>query len=381
LAIAAGEIKLELVPQGTLVERMRAGGAGIPAFYTKSGVGTAIAEGKETRVFGDQEYVMEQAMKVDFAFLHAWRGDKAGNLQFRGGSQCFNVSFAKAARVAIAEVEEIVEVGDIPPENVDLPGIFVSRIVELPPEEAAAEVESGIPRRSRDSAREYNGKPALTRQQMAQVAASLLPSTGYVNLGIGLPTLVADYLDANDIVLHAENGILGYGEQVSGADVDQDLYNAGGEFISLRPGASFFESVTSFEMARSGRLAAVLLGAYQVDERGNLANYATPGMIGGGIGGAMDLVVGGSPVIILTEHRGSKGDAKLVRGCTYPLTGKECVNVIVTDLALLRRGADGFVLEAVAPGFTPEEVVGLTEMRVAVPESVGSMAAALEAVG
>ena len=128
--IIAGELEVELVPQGTLVERCRAGGAGIPAFYSPSGADTALADGKDIRYFGGKPYVLEHAIRVDYALLRAHRADRAGNLQFRGGSQNFNPSFAKAARVAIVEVDEIVEAGEIPPEDVDLPGIFVSRVVK-----------------------------------------------------------------------------------------------------------------------------------------------------------------------------------------------------------------------------------------------------------
>jgi 3-oxoacid CoA-transferase len=135
--------------------------------------------------------------------------------------------------------------------------------------------------------------------------------------------------------------------------------------VALRPGASFFDSVTSFEMVRGGRLTAVLLGAYQVDQDGNLANWSTPDMVGGGIGGAMDLAAGDNQVIVLMEHCESRADQpKLVRRCTYPLTGLACVDTVVTDLALLRRhpGADRFTLEEVAPGFTADDIVALTDM-------------------
>ncbi|MGH2469730.1 MAG: CoA-transferase, partial [Chloroflexota bacterium] len=137
----------------------------------------------------------------------------------------------------------------------------------------------------------------------------------------------------------------------------------------------FFDSVTSFEMARGGHLSAVILGAYQVDELANLANFATPEMVGGGIGGAMDLVAGRSTLIITMEHRDSRDNAKLLHRCTFPLTGVGCVDVVVTDLALLRREKGRFVLEETAPGFTPAEVASLTEMELAIPEHVGSMAA------
>lgn len=371
--IAAGEIEVELVPQGTLVERMRAGGAGVAALYTPTGVGTPIAEGKEIRYFDGKPFVLETALRVDFAFLRAMRADRIGNLQFRGSSQNFNPSFAKAARVAIAEVDEIVEVGAIPPDQVGLPGVFVSRVVQSTVQVDLESLLTNRPSRPADVPRSYHGKPALTRSQIAERAARLLPAGSLVNLGTGIPTLVSNYLEGRDVTLHAENGVLGYGELVSGPDIDPDVYNAGSQFVSLQPGASFFDSVTSFEIARSGRLSAVILGAYQVDQQGNLANWTTPEQVGGGIGGAMDLVAGGSGVIVVMEHRDSRDRAKLVPRCSYPMTGLRCVDVVVTDLALLRRRAERFVLEEIAPGFSVDEVLAATEMEVEVAPTVGVM--------
>jgi 3-oxoacid CoA-transferase len=372
--IAAGDIELEMVPQGMLVERCRAGGAGIPAFYSPVGLGTDVTAGKEIREFNGRQYVLEHAITVDFALLRAWRGDRLGNLQFRGGSQNFNPAFAKAARVAIAEVDELVEVGDIPPEAIDLPGVFVSRVVKATRTVDMAELVAGRPaRRTQESAREYLGRPGLTRSDMARCVAGLFHEGSVVNLGMGLPTLVSNHLADRDVVLHAENGVLGYGGIVQGEAIDPDVYNAGGEFVSLEPGASFFDSVTSFEIARGGLLDAVVLGAYQVDQEGNLANWSTPEMVGGGIGGAMDLVAGARSLIILMEHRDSRDRPKLVRRCEYPLTGVKCVDYVVTDLAVLHRQDGLFTLEAIAPGFTVDEVLSLTDMEVCVPASVGSM--------
>jgi len=378
--IDSGELTFELVPQGTLVERCRAGGAGIPAFYTPTGAGTPVADGKEVRWFDGKQYILEQAIHLDYALLRAYRADRAGNLQFRGGSQNFNPSFAKAARIAVVEADEIVDVGEIPPNEIDLPGIFVSRVVKSTVNMTVEEVQATrAPRRPADVPRQYLGKPALTRAAIAERAARLLAEGSTVNLGTGIPTMVSNYVQGRDILLHAENGVLGYGRFVEGDEIDPDVYNASGEFVALETGAAFFDSVTSFEMARGGHLSAVVLGAYQVDELANLANFATPEMVGGGIGGAMDLVAGGSTLIITMEHRDSRDNAKLLHRCTFPLTGVGCVDVVVTDLALLRREKGRFVLEETAPGFTPSEVASLTEMELAIPEHVGSMAQAAAA--
>ena len=218
-------------------------------------------------------------------------------------------------------------------------------------------------RRPADVPRVYNGKPAWTRSQMAERAAALLPEPGYVNLGLGIPTYISTYLRGRDIVLHGENGILGYGEIMADEETYPDVFNAGGQPVAIAPGISFFESVTAFEMVRSGRVHVVGLGAYQVDQEGSLANWSTPDMVGGGIGGAMDMVAGGAMVMVLMEHRDSRDRPKLVRRCTYPLTGRACVDVVVTDLAVLRRRDGQFVLEDLAPGFTASEVLALTEME------------------
>jgi len=371
--IAAGDMAVELVPQGILVERCRAGGAGIAAFYSPTSVGTALTEGREIRDFDGKPHVLEQAIRVDYAFLRGYRADRLGNVQFRGGSQNFNPSFAKAARVAIVEVDEIVEPGGIPPELVNLPGIFVSRVVKT------TQTDDGKAwrrpeRRPSDQPRLYHGKPGLTRAGIAKRAAALVKDGTYVNLGVGIPTMVSNYLVDRDVILHAENGVLGYGRMVAEEkEIDPDIYNAAGQFVSLKPGASFFDSVTSFEMARGGRIDTVILGAYEVDQSGSVANWSTADAKRGGIGGAMDLLSGKGDLIIVMEHSDSKGRPKLRRTCTYPLTGRSCVDFVVTDLALLRWHDSRFVLDEVAPGFTPREVLDLAEMEIAAGPEVRAM--------
>ena len=371
--IAAGKMEVELVPQGILVERCRAGGAGLAAFYSPTGVHTDLATGREIRDFDGKPYVLEHAIHVDYALLRGYRADTLGNVQFRGGSQNFNPAFAKAARVAIVEVDEIVEPGAIAPELIDLPGIFVSRVVKT------THIVDGKAwrrpqRRPADQPRLYDGKPALTREGIARNAAKLVKEGTYVNLGVGIPTMVSNYLEGRDVTLHAENGVLGYGRMVSEEhEIDPDIYNAAGQFVALKPGASFFDSVASFEMARGGRIDTVILGAYEVDQQGGVANWSTADAKRGGIGGAMDLLSGKGDLIIVMEHVDSKGRPKLRRKCTYPLTGKACVSYVVTDLALLRWDGSRFVLEAVAPGFTPQEVIALTEMDLTVAPNVRTM--------
>ncbi|MBE3556115.1 MAG: 3-oxoacid CoA-transferase subunit B [Firmicutes bacterium] len=376
--IARGKMSFELVPQGTLVERLRAAGAGLPAFYTPVGVGTPVAEGKEARTFKGRTYLLEKALKPDYAFVRAQMADTLGNAAFFGGSQNFGPSFAKAARITIVEADTIVAAGEIPPDRVDLPGIFVDRVVAshvglaITPE-MVAQMTIGKENRPTDQPRTYLGKPALTREMMAFKAAQLLKDGTYVNLGIGIPTLVSDFLFDRDIILHAENGILGYGPIQAMETADPDLYNAGGQLVSLQPGASFFDSVAAFEMARGGHVQTVLLGGFQVDAEGNLANWTMPEMAGGGVGGAMDLVAGGSEILVIMEHTDKNGQPKLLRRCTYPLTGQRCVQTVVTDLAVVRIDPAGMLVEEIAPGFSVEEIQSLTEAPLRVSDHVRPM--------
>src|SRR3954471_720629 len=370
--ITKGTLEVELVPQGILVERCRAGGAGIPAFYSPTSVGTDLVKGREIREFDGRQYVLETAIHLDYAFCRGYRADKLGNVQFRGGNQNFNPSFAKAAKCAIVEVDEIVEPGVIPPELVDLPGIFVKRVVKTTQVKGA--LWKRPERRPSDKARLYNDKPAVTRQGIAKNAAALVREGTYCNLGVGIPTMVSNYFQGRDVILHAENGVLGYGKMLTEeSEIDPDIYNAAGQYVAIEPGASFFDSVTSFEMARGGWIDTVILGAYEVDTQGNVANWSTTDAKRGGIGGAMDLLSGRGDLIIVMEHTDSKGRPKLRRQCTYPLTGKACVDYVVTDLALFHWTDGRCVLEEIAPGFTAQEVIALTEMDITAGSAVRTM--------
>jgi 3-oxoacid CoA-transferase len=366
-----GELTFELVPQGTLVERLRAAGAGLGAIYTPTGLDTPLAAGKELRYFDGKPFLLETAISVDYAFIAAHRADRYGNVEFRGANQHFGPSFAKAARVAIVEVDEVVDVGEIPPERIGLPGIFVSRVVRATVPNTAP--KHGPRRRDIEAPRIYNGKPGWTRPQMAELAASLVPDGSYVNLGLGIPSYLSSYIRDRDIVLHGENGILGYGEIVPDEVTYPDVFNASGFPVTPSPGTSYFDSVTAFEMVRGGRVDFVVLGAYQVDAEGSFANWQTPDMLGGGIGGAMDLVASGRTVMVLMEHRDSHDRPKVVQRCSYALTGRACVDILVTDLALFRRRDGVLGLEQTAPRFTPEEVLALTDLDATVAPSVSGL--------
>ncbi len=216
-------------------------------------------------------------------------------------------------------------------------------------------------------------KPGLTRELIAlRVARELAPGS-VVNLGIGLPTLVGAYAPPKTgILLQAENGILGYGGFTEEA-FDPDLINAGGQPVNLNPGASFFDSSVSFGMIRGGHIDVAVLGGLQVSERGDLANWSVPERGGGSIGGAMDLAVGARRLVVAMEHTTRDGRPRIVRECSYPLTARRCVDLIVTDLAVVEVGPAGLTLTEVAPGWQPREVAALTEAPLSVAEGVREM--------
>ena len=205
-------------------------------------------------------------------------------------------------------------------------------------------------------------KPRLTREQIAARAARELPDGAYVNLGWGIPNLTADYLPKGiTVYFHSENGILGMGRRAQPGEEDYDLVDAMKVPVTLIRGASFFHQADAHLMTRGGHLDVAVLGGFQVSEKGDLANWKIPGAKGsGGIGGAMDIAAGAKKLIVCMEHVAKDGAPKIVKQCTYPLTGLACVDTVVTDLAVIDVEPKGLVLREVAPGWTPEEVQKLT---------------------
>ena len=212
------------------------------------------------------------------------------------------------------------------------------------------------------------GKPRLSREQIAQRAARELRDGAYVNLGWGIPNLIADYLPKGfTVYFHSENGILGMGRRAKPGEEDYDLVDAMKVPVTLIPGASFFDQADAHLMTRGGHLDVAVLGGFQVSEKGDLANWKIPGSKGiGNIGGAMDIAAGAKNLIVCMEHNTKDGAAKIVKQCSYPLTGMACVNTIVTDLAVIDVTKEGLVLREVARGWSPEEVQAQTEAKLQV---------------
>ncbi|XP_046842460.1 succinyl-CoA:3-ketoacid coenzyme A transferase 1, mitochondrial-like isoform X2 [Xenia sp. Carnegie-2017] len=318
----SGELEVELIPQGTLAEKLRAGGAGIPAFFTPTAFGTEIHKGgapikferngeiaissspKESRVFNGHPYIMEEAISGGFGLIKAWKADTMGNLLFRKSASNFNPPMAKAANITIVEVEEIVDVGEIPPDAIHVPGIYVDRVVKG--EKYEKRIEGPLP---------------------------------------------------------------------SEDEVDPDLINAGKETVTVLPGAAFFGSDESFAMIRGGHVDVTVLGGMQVSQYGDLANWMIPGKKVKGMGGAMDLVsCPDTKVIVTMEHNTKEGKHKILEECTLPLTGERCVDAVITEKCVFNVDRkNGLTLTEIWPGTSIDEVQVETGCQFSIAEDLHDM--------
>jgi 3-oxoacid CoA-transferase len=356
-AAQSGQVEYQLWPQGTLAEAIRAGGAGIGGFYTPTSLGTVIAEGKEVKMIDGKAYVFEKALRANVAFIRAWKADTAGNLQYRMTEQNFNKAMATAADLVIAEVEHIVPVGEIAPEHVHTQACFVDYLVQAhtTPEELGSSASVKSSKKKVDDA----------RMNMARRAFAELRKGDLVNLGIGIPTLVADLIQPSDgIILHTENGMLGVGPEPEGDGGAMDYpVNAGKTPVTALKGSSYFDSTDSFAMIRGKHVDVAIMGGLEVDEEANLANWAVPGKPLLGVGGAMDLASGARTLIITMTHTNSDGSSKIVPACTLPLTAMKAVDMVITDLAVFRFDKGQLILTELMPGASLEEVRAKTAAR------------------
>jgi 3-oxoacid CoA-transferase len=356
-AVAAaqnGDMEVELLPQGTLAEAIRAGGTGIGGFYTPTSANTPLADNREVRKFDDKDMVFIPAINGDVSLIRAWKADTAGNLQYRMTESNFNPAAAMASKLVIVEVEEIVAVGELDPNLIHTQGCFVDYLVQ-----ATLEVDDlGSSASIKSSAK----KVSESRMTMAKAALAELKRGDLVNLGIGIPTLVADLITEQDgIILHTENGMLGVGpEPLEGGAMDYPV-NAGKIPVTALKGSSYFDSATSFGMIRGGHVDVAIMGGLQVDERGNLANWAVPGKPLLGVGGAMDLATGAHRLIVTMLHTDKAGNSKVLPECTLPLTATGVVDVLITDRAVFHFSDGKMKLTQLLSGFSLAEVEQSTD--------------------
>ena len=353
-AAQSGEIEFEVVPQGTMTEAIRAGGAGIGGFYTPTAAGTVLGEGRETKRIDGRLHVFQPALRADVALIRAWTADTAGNLAYRMTEQNFNRAMATAADLVIAEVEACLPAGELAPEAVQTPGCYVDYLVPV----TTSEADLGSSASIADSGKRAGGM----RMQLARRALAELKQGDIVNLGVGIPTLVADLITPeHGIILHTENGMLGVGPAPESGGAMEYPINASKIPVTALPGSSYFDSADSFAMIRGGHVDVAIMGGLQVDEQGNLANWAAPGRPLLGVGGAMDLASGAKRLIVTMTHASRDGRSKIVPSCTLPLTATGVVDVIITELAVFRFCGGRLTLIELMEGATLDEVRSKTE--------------------
>lgn len=434
----AGELEIEFTPQGSLAERMRAGGAGIPAFYTPTSAGTVLQQGgifakfcpetnrplkfaepKETRIINGKLCVLEYAIHGDFGLIKADIADRFGNCIMCATNKNFNIPAATAAKVVIVEAQKIVDYR-LDPDQIHLPGVYVDRLVETPyetliehvrilPSEKVVEHDDNNDGDNHPeflTLKEHNHdllnapvRPSTLAERLAKLskmsskeriqrraAREFVPFVDHpnptlnINLGIGIPTSVPDFVPKpilREIMIQTENGLLGVGKSPTKEQLDSSLINAGKETITAVPGASAFSSDQSFAMIRGGRLDLTILGALQISEQGDLANWIVPGKMTQGPGGALDLIAATKRVVCVMTHTDKYKQPKLRKECLLPLTRRTCVHRCITDKAVFDFDLEKrkMVLVEVAPEYLDkvENLRAITEAKYTVSSDLKEM--------
>ena len=395
-----GDLTLELVPQGTLAESIRCQGAGIPIFYTRTGVGTMVETGgivqkykkggkvgevfskpRVRREIDGEVYLEERALKGDVAFVKGWKADKKGNVVCRGTALNVNADMAAAAKICVVEVDEIVEVGELDPKDINISSILVDIVYKPEPYEKKIEFPTFLEETKKETKKvtltKKDMQNAPVKEKIARRTALEFMNGMYANLGIGIPTLASSYIpNGVEVTLQSENGIFnmgGYPKKPENPTALADLTNASKQLISLRPGASLFSSAQSFSFIRGRHLDMTILGGLEVSQEGDIANWVVPGKLMKGMGGAMDLL-NLNKVIVTMEHT-AKNEKKILKKCSIPLTGKGVVSRVITDIAVFdivkkSDGSKGMVLVEKAFWVSLDDIKAKTEAEYEVSPNI-----------
>lgn len=386
----SGDIEVELVSCGILAEKLRAGGAGIPAFYTTVGYGLFISDGsfpvkmdpstgmgkiflerKEVKEIDGKFCVLEKSIRTDFAFVKAWKGDRLGNLVFRGTARNFNPVVAMAGKITIAEVEELVEPGEIDPNEIHTPGVYVHRVVveKYKNEIERLTLDTGI-KLAPGKKSQREAKDNILRRAVKELKPGM-----NVSLGSGLPALLPSYIPASlQVQFLSESGCLGVGAYPKPGLEDPDLINSAKETCTYTAGASFLNTVEVFSMIRGGHLDINMVGAMQISADGDLANFYAPGKLLKGIGSFMDVTVSGSRCIVLMEHTSKNLSKKILKKCLIPIVGRKMVNLLITEYGVFDFDRpEGITLVEIGENFTLDQVLESVDCKLNVASDLKKM--------
>ena len=328
---------------------------------------------REVREFKGRRYLLEESLSGDFAFVKCWKADKDGNLVFHRTARNFNPDVATSGKIVIAEADHIVEVGELDPDEIHCPGIYVDRVCKGIKEEKRIEkltlnTGGGVKIVAK------NEEEARKRIMIAKRAAGEIKANMYVNLGIGMPTATANFVDPLlNVYFHSENGLLGTGGYPEPGQEDPDLINAGKETVTVKQGGVILPSSQAFGIIRGGHLDMSILGGLQVGANGDLANWIIPGKLVKGMGGAMDLVSSVKRIVCVMSLTDKYGDKKFRPTTDLPVTGPRCVSTLISDQAVFDFTPNGVILKEVAKGLTVENIRQLTDVKFTVADNLGTI--------